>query len=79
MDEKRFIKAVLLHLSHNMWCEWPADPSEDARLGSKAPDRTLTLNEDIWKRSVDLAAAKGMYLDSSVIAHPDRRMIDSIL
>ena len=52
MDEKRFIKAVLLHLSHNMWCEWPADPSEDARLGSKAPDRTLTLNEGIWKRSV---------------------------
>ena len=62
MDEKSFIKAVLLHLSHNMWCEWPADPSEDARLGSKAPDRTLTLNEGIWKRSVDLAAAKGMNL-----------------
>lgn len=26
-----------------------------------------------------LVAEKGMYLDSSVIAHPDRRMIDSIL
>ena len=29
--------------------------------------------------SIELVAAKGMYLDSSVIAHPDRRMIDSIL
>ena len=26
-----------------------------------------------------LVASKGMYLDSSVIAHPDQRMIDSIL
>mgnify|MGYP000435267541 CR=1 FL=1 len=29
-------------------------------------------------RAKELVAAKGMYLDSSVIAHPDRRMIDSI-
>lgn len=26
-----------------------------------------------------LAASKGMYLDSSVIAHPDKRMMDSLL
>ena len=26
-----------------------------------------------------VAASKGMYLDSSVIAHPDKRMIDSLL
>ncbi|MBQ9064635.1 MAG: BMC domain-containing protein [Blautia sp.] len=31
------------------------------------------------QRAADLVAAKGMYLDSSVIAHPDRRMIDTIL
>ena len=31
------------------------------------------------QRASDLVAAKGMYLDSSVIAHPDRRMIDTIL
>jgi len=30
-------------------------------------------------RAKELVAAKGMYLDSSVIAHPDRRMIDSLL
>ena len=31
------------------------------------------------QRAADLVAAKGMYLDSSVIAHPDRRLIDTIL
>ena len=31
------------------------------------------------QRASDLVAAKGMYLDSSVIAHPDRRMMDTIL
>ena len=31
------------------------------------------------ERAKELVSAKGMYLDSSVIAHPDRRMIDSIL
>lgn len=31
------------------------------------------------KRASALAAAKGTYLDSSVIAHPDRKMIGSIL
>ena len=30
-------------------------------------------------RAKELVAAKGMYLDSSVIAHPDRKMIDSLL
>ena len=31
------------------------------------------------QRSKELVAEKGMYLDSTVIAHPDRRMLDSIL
>ncbi len=31
------------------------------------------------ERAKDLAAEKGMFLDSSVIAHPDGRMIGSIL
>ncbi len=31
------------------------------------------------EKAKELVAEKGMYLDSSVIAHPDRRMIDSIL
>ena len=30
-------------------------------------------------RAKALVAEKGMYLDSSVIAHPDKRMIDSLL
>ena len=31
------------------------------------------------QRAKELVAEKGMYLDSSVIAHPDKRMIDTIL
>ena len=31
------------------------------------------------ERAKEFVASKGMYLDSSVIAHPDRRMIDSLL
>lgn len=31
------------------------------------------------ERAKELVAEKGMYLDSSVIAHPDKRMIDSLL
>ena len=33
----------------------------------------------ILKKAKELVASKGMYLDSSVIAHPDQRMIDKIL
>ena len=31
------------------------------------------------ERARELAASRGMYLDDTVIAHPDRRMIDSLL
>ena len=31
------------------------------------------------QKAKEHVAEKGMYLDSSVIAHPDKRMIDSIL
>ncbi|MCD8022102.1 MAG: BMC domain-containing protein [Lachnospiraceae bacterium] len=31
------------------------------------------------ERAKELVAAKGMYLDSSVIAHPDRRMMEQVL
>ncbi len=31
------------------------------------------------QRAKELVAEKGMYLDASVIAHPDRKMLDSIL
>jgi microcompartment protein CcmL/EutN len=31
------------------------------------------------ERAKELVAEKGMYMDSSVIAHPDKRMIDTIL
>mgnify|MGYP000772415362 CR=1 FL=1 len=32
-----------------------------------------------FDKAKELVAEKGMYMDSSVIAHPDKRMIDTIL
>ena len=31
------------------------------------------------EKAKEFVAEKGMYLDSSVIAHPDKRMMDSLL
>ena len=43
----------------------------------------VTFDEDYnvpdVKPDIGRLVQRGMYLDSSVIAHPDRRMIDSIL
>ena len=52
------IRAVLLHLGENMWCDWPLDPSEDAKLGKKAPHRKLRMDESIWRASIDLAVER---------------------
>ena len=49
------IRAVLLHLGENMWCDWTLDPAEDAKLGEKAPHRKMRIDESIWQASVDLA------------------------
>ncbi|MBR2838436.1 MAG: Tat pathway signal protein [Kiritimatiellae bacterium] len=52
------IRAVLLHIGENMWCDWPLDPAEDAKLGEKAPHRKIRMDESIWRASVDLAVER---------------------
>ena len=52
------VRAVLLHLGENMWCDWPLDPSADAALGEKAPNRRLRTDESIWRAAVDLAVER---------------------
>ena len=46
------ISAVLLHLGHNMWCEWlPDDVMKTAKIGEKhVPDLKLRSKEDLWRR-----------------------------
>ena len=53
------IKAVLLHLGHNMWCEWlPQDLQGTLDLGKSKPDAELRCKDEIWRDLTDYAAAK---------------------
>lgn len=55
------IRAVLLHLGHNMWCEWlPEDVQTRVNLGKGTPDAVLRCKDDVWRRLTDHAAAKGL-------------------
>ena len=46
------IKAMLLHLGHNMWCEWlPDDVQPTAKLDPRfVPDLVLRNKEELWRR-----------------------------
>ena len=56
-----FAKAVLLHLGHNMWCEWlPKDLQGKLDLGKSTPDLRLRCRDEIWRALTDRCAAKGM-------------------
>ena len=61
------IKALLLHLGHNMWCDWfPADIdieaiAKDYQKGrSPVPDTELRSKDDLWRKATDHAAARGL-------------------
>ena len=62
------IKAFLLHLGHNMWCDWfPPDVDLAAvkaalppKGGHPFPDTELRSRDDLWRRATDHIAAKGM-------------------
>ena len=55
------LKALLLHLGHNMWCDWfPDDFDESAFAGLKRPDAELRCREPQWRKVTDHAAAKGV-------------------
>jgi len=59
------IKALLLHLGHNMWCDWfPADLDMKAITAdydqSRVPDAVLRSKDELWRKATDHAAAKGL-------------------
>ena len=57
--ETEGMRAVLLQLGHNMWCEWlPEDLRGKIDLGSAEPDLKLRLNEDNWRGATELMAEK---------------------
>ena len=61
------IKALLLHLGHNMWCDWfPEDIDLEivkAEVGggrNPFPDTELRSKEELWRQATDYAAKKGV-------------------
>ena len=62
------IKAFLLHLGHNMWCDW-VPPDVDLNVVKDAlppngstplPDTELRNKGDLWRTATDYIAARGM-------------------
>ena len=58
------IKAVLLHLGHNMWCDYLPDDMGQEVLGKGStkgvPDTVLRSKDELWNRAVDRMVEKGM-------------------
>ncbi|MBR6075651.1 MAG: hypothetical protein IKP87_10135 [Victivallales bacterium] len=47
------IKAVLLHLGHNMWCDYLPEDMDNGLLADHKPDTVLRSKEDLWRRAID--------------------------
>ena len=58
------VKSLLLHLGHNMWCDWYPEGFDFARLEEKRrrnlPDTELRSKDPLWRQVTDHAAAKGV-------------------
>ncbi|MBQ9892952.1 MAG: twin-arginine translocation signal domain-containing protein [Bacteroidales bacterium] len=59
------IRAVLLHLGHNMWCNYPSEAmgktlQEGALPLDPKPDFSLSCNDAAWRSATDRAAEKGV-------------------
>ena len=58
------IRALLLHLGHNMWCDWYPEGFDFARLDEKCrrrlPDVELRSKYPLWRKVTGHAAAKGV-------------------
>ena len=47
------ISAMLLHLGHNMWCDYLPDTMDnDKILGPHKPDTVLRNKDELWNRAV---------------------------
>ncbi len=51
------IKGVLLHLGHNMWCDWFPPGIDLSKFEMGLPDTTLRCKDELWRKVTDHAAA----------------------
>ena len=54
------IRSFLLHLGHNMWCDWYPEDMDVSTIKDGLPDRKLRCRDDFWRASVDYVASKGV-------------------
>ena len=61
------IRSVLLHLGHNMWCDWIPPDIDAAALAkqfeggqSPIPDTVLRCKDALWRETTDYIASNGM-------------------
>ena len=53
-------RSVLLHLGHNMWCDWYPEEYDTSAIKAGLPDKKLRCRDDLWRIAADHVAAKGM-------------------
>ena len=53
MNGSSEIKAVLLHLGHNMWCDYMPEDMDNQQLPYGKPDIVLRSKEELWRRAID--------------------------
>lgn len=54
------LRAILLHLGRNMWCDWAADGEPSGLQGKRAARTRLACRADFWRAATDHAAARGL-------------------
>lgn len=54
------LRAVLLHLGRNMWCDWAADGEPSGLKGKRVAQTRLSCRDDFWRAATDRAAARGL-------------------
>ena len=61
-DRSKEIKSFLLHLGHNMWCEWlPEELMKDECIAERnRPDKRLACDETVWRKTTARLAERGM-------------------
>lgn len=54
------LRALLLHLGFNMWCDWFPSGTDLSKHPKAIPDSVLRNKDELWRKAVDHAAAKGL-------------------
>jgi hypothetical protein len=54
------IRALLLHLGHNMWCDWFPPDVDPEKCKAPKPDCELRNKDDLWLKATDYAVQKGV-------------------